>query len=101
MTKQEFEDVLKTLVPGDWISFVFGFTRCEFYVLENDTAAKTIRLGRICWLTDSSIVREYSEFYSWYNKDNAVRYLGRGKKKWYFRYLKWLDIVHPFYRPKK
>ena len=79
--------------PGDW----FLMDRCErekFYVVE--VCCRIAHLSRPGWMVNDGFWLNEPEF-----KEQSLAYLGRGKKKWYWRFLPWRNLVCPYYYPKQ
>lgn len=81
----------RDLQPGDWIDLEFGFAVRPMYVLENDGAG--ITYGSPNWVVSSCEYNEYKNMKRW-------RYLGRGQRRWWWRFLPWRDLVVPFSKPE-
>lgn len=98
---------LDVLRPGDWIEFNYGYQRLVFYVLRNDPLAQRIWVTRKEWLVSAATGMRYAEIngddlaflrqygQADYFEPNPV-YLGRTKKRWWWRFVPFRDLVCPF-----
>lgn len=75
---------------GDWFTIRFGFSDLDWYVLE--VRGETVFLGQPKWLVSSSIRMERS-------KVEAGEYLGPSRRRWWWRFVPFRDLVCPFCRP--
>lgn len=89
------------LQPGDWFvneSWPEADER-PFYVMENKPNIKVVYASRPKWPAS----RPYGFLYSPdpdYDLVYGSVYLGRGKRKWYWRFLPWRDLIVPFTKPR-
>lgn len=87
MSKQQLQ-------PGDWLLMDFA-GRSKFYVV--DVIDDEVCLTKTTWLVSSGDWYPSKELFGPLYK---ARFIGTGKRKWYWRFLPWRDLVCPFYYPK-
>lgn len=85
------------LVPGDWVEMQYGWDRHMFYVQEN--TARFCRLSMPTWCASSHDNMPPESFTRPWHA--PVVYLGRTKKRWWWRWLVFRDIVCPYPKPPK
>lgn len=78
------------LGPGDWLALDYGFERRVFYVLRVDKGGAW--LGHPKWLVSSAT------FIPQERMAHATR-IGRGKARWWWRFVPWRELCLPFSKP--
>lgn len=87
----EFEP--SKLVPGDWVNMWFGFERHDFYVQKNFLEYEIVRMSLTTWCVDTHYDLTYDEL-----KDMKIQpvLIGHTKKKWWWRFIPWRQLICPF-----
>lgn len=87
------------LQPGDWIVSECWPEADErpFYVMENKPNIKVVYASRAGWEVSAPHGFLY---YTDYDSVYGSMYLGRGKRKWYWWFLPWRDLIVPFTKPR-
>lgn len=102
---------MSMLQPGDWINFQNGWDRRDFYVIARSD--DRILVGTTRWLVSAAIWVTEGDIYSECDIEGVVElhplhnrifqgppiYLGRGKKRWWYRFVSFMDTVHPYSKP--
>lgn len=83
---------LSDLQPGDWIKWRWS----RYYVQKN--SGRHIQIGDPDWSVTSNTTISYADMSDQYY---PVKYLGRGKLKWYWRFLPWRNSICPFNLPQE
>lgn len=86
---------IKDLEPGDWVNMAYGYYRHDFYVLRV-LQDKYVVLGKPTWCVDTTVIKSYEELNSDYY---TPIFIGKGKEKWYWRFLPWRNVIVPFKYP--
>lgn len=106
--RQQFFNML---VPGDWINFQYGTRRMDFYVLAR--SSDRLLVSKQDWLVSAGIWIPVEDIFSECEVFPGIKlhplhfilfqgppiYLGRGKKKWWWKLLPWRDYTCPFTKP--
>lgn len=79
------------LVPGDWVLMRYGFEHLIFYVLS--VSGKGAHLGHPEWLVSCSIFVPAEKL-------DRAELLGRGKPRWWWRFVPWRQLCLPFSPPR-
>lgn len=96
--RQQFFEELEV---GDWINMQYGFDRQDWCVLEK--GCSWVRLGKPSWLVSSAEIVTLDRLFEsdrdmWFNTGGPL-YLGRGKKRWWWKFLPFRDCVFPYSKP--
>lgn len=80
--------------PGDWFLIKYGIDTLTLYAAE--VHCRIIRFSSRNWCSDAGVWIHEPEL-----SDGGAIYLGRGKKKWYWAFLPWRNLVCPYFYPKQ
>ena len=86
---------------------MYGYSRLVFYVVRNDPMSQRLWFNTPRWLTsavesqsyaemrqdDLNILRQYGEAERF---ENHPVYLGRTKKRWWWRFIPFRQLICPF-----
>ena len=78
------------LGPGTWLALDFGFEREVFYVVQ--ATKEGAYLGHPKWLVSSATFMPWSRL-------KGADIIGRGRPRWWWRFVPWRDLHVPFSRP--
>jgi len=90
---------LSRLVPGDWLRITYGYDRITVYVVEN--TGYSIIFNKRHWPVSSGGIEEKYSDSTWKDEGGSPIYLGRTKKRWWWKILPWRDVVCPYPKPKR
>lgn len=76
---------------GEWYVMQYGNFNLLFYVL--DVTNENVTLGTPIWLVSSAITISLDHF-------QIAAYIGKGKRRWWWKYMPWKDLHMPFTWPK-
>lgn len=107
MNDQQCRVKLEVLRPGDWIEFNWGYSRTPRYVLRNDPENEQIWLGNTQHLVSAAYSLRYSQlrgdglkplrdFGMASEFEPHVVYLGKTKRRRWWRFMPWRDLICPF-----
>lgn len=87
--------IRKRLQPGDWFEIEFGFRRRQFYVV--DVVEDIIYATTPTWCVSPPRSFSFDEIYDDFHKGH---YIGKGKLRWWWRFLPWRNICVKYSYPK-
>lgn len=110
-SKEERRRFFEMLIPGDWVNFQYGTSRKDFYIIARSDGRFLV--GNVRWLVSAADWIQEDELYSECPIPDGIDmhplhklafqgppiYLGRGKKKWWWKFLPWKDCICPFSKP--
>lgn len=84
------------LVAGDWLKITYGGSRDDVYITR--TASNGIWFCKTTWLSyDDSFISLHN--LNQPNNHYNPTYVGRGRKKWYWKYLLFKETTVPYTYP--
>lgn len=102
--RQAFYD---SLVPGDWIEMQYGYDRFDWYVLEKKPHG--VMIGKPSWMVSAAELFTRDRLFDgcrlncdgelYESQTGPPVYLGRGKKKWWWKLLPFRGLICPFTKP--
>ncbi|WP_432821831.1 hypothetical protein [Trichloromonas sp.] len=81
------------LQPGDHFYMMYETDDVLFYVLANNVEKGRLKITCRGWCVDSAVVWSYSNM-------RPFSFVGRGKKRWWWRVLPWRNIVAVYSPPQ-
>ena len=81
---------MRELSEGVWVYGRYGSGPILFYVKR--VIGETVVLGNPRWLASAVVALEVERVKKW-----AV--IGKGVRKWYWRFLPWRSLICPFTKP--
>lgn len=81
--------------PGTWIFMRYGTEFSKFYVQER--IGDILLISRKAWLVSSHVSVTIEETKNGHHKGQVI---GKGKNRWFWRFLPWRDLVCPYSDPK-
>ena len=82
---------LPELRSGDWFELKYGDYVVQWYVL--GVSATSVIAGNPLWLTFSTETFSFRQI-------ATAAYLGRGKPRWWWRFVPWRELIPPFSKPR-
>ena len=84
--------IRKRLQPGDWVELIYGISRKECYVTDIGYDSVELALATQPTFTFGSSNDEV------YGRRKG-RYIGKGKLRWWWRFLPWRNSIAKYSRP--
>lgn len=79
--------------PGDWWTIQFGFSRMLIVVLRSDPEF-------VAWMSPKWCVDAQKEVSLAVWSTYGPSFVGESRKRWWWRFLPWRNLVNPYPKPK-